>query len=491
MAYEISIYDLFPKTQLGDSLDFSLLGTTPTGQMDTVSAGAQSLANPINELAMAAVPTGPRSQIGIPPGKSREINKAGLDMKQPELAAEPRKGREEVNALVQAVADPASQITKLELPSGVKIESTPPAGPRDVSKGAGQLQQTPTPGGEAFPVFQPEQADDGSFMGALERMLKDPRAGYVLGKAAQAVTAADPRSFGFQLGGVGAELSQANAYEQYVADLATGQQPGEYAQILSPEQKDLANRRVMAERKMALDENNAGVQRAYTEKLTSGVLTAEEKQAMQDERIAAQEAQTEKQITAQKDLQDARLAVQLELGHSKNKWMSLGKDRNLVFNWETREVRRIAPDSPADSGGTKIGDLNAAMYKQFQDAAVAEFLPEVFQKYEEKWKERGWATAVEMKKAFTNPQTGAMDYGILMSELEPEDQAKFAKRLSDYTVAQMNGIPYTAVFAGIMDEKLEDVPKPNAAPKPGEIRNGYKFKGGNPNDPNSWEEVNG
>jgi hypothetical protein len=28
-----------------------------------------------------------------------------------------------------------------------------------------------------------------------------------------------------------------------------------------------------------------------------------------------------------------------------------------------------------------------------------------------------------------------------------------------------------------------------AAPQPGEIRDGYRFKGGNPADPNNWAEV--
>ena len=56
-----------------------------------------------------------------------------------------------------------------------------------------------------------------------------------------------------------------------------------------------------------------------------------------------------------------------------------------------------------------------------------------------------------------------------------------------------------AVLRAFIDQKVRDlkalstqtgvsVNMPSAGPKPGEVVSGYRFKGGNPNDPNAWEQ---
>ena len=53
----------------------------------------------------------------------------------------------------------------------------------------------------------------------------------------------------------------------------------------------------------------------------------------------------------------------------------------------------------------------------------------------------------------------------------------------DYVVVQD---PKTG---GVRQIQMGDAPAPQAAPKSGDVRNGYRFKGGNPNDQANWAKV--
>jgi len=92
----------------------------------------------------------------------------------------------------------------------------------------------------------------------------------------------------------------------------------------------------------------------------------------------------------------------------------------------------------------------------------------------------------------------------------PEERSAIAQQLRElqvkdaparYKVAaggqqiDANGVAYKVpdrVFneqTGQFSDGTGAVPAPQAAPKSGEVRNGYRFKGGNPNDQANWAKV--
>jgi len=387
---------------------------------------------------------------------SPEIAKAGVA---PNVPAPVQSGGSATNdtqlahELIQAVANPQSGVGSIKLPSGLEVTGVTP----DKLQGTAVSGQQRIPSSSTPPVGKQEVTPPAVPVEQNNSSIfNDQRLGYVLGRAAQAVAGTAPNSFQYKLGGLGAELVQGSAYSQYLNDLETGKTPGGYANILSPEQKAAAENRVIAERKLALDETNAGVQRDLIKAQTAGTLTAEEKKNMEEQRLQASKDIAEERNLTSKEINDARIAAQMKLGEDKNHWMSMGKERNYAFNWKTGKIVKVAPTEGDGGGGvSSIGNLNSAMYSKFEEAATAEFLPQVFQKYKDIFAKKGWTTLVELRRAMTNQQTGAVDWELIMPDLSPEDRAKFGNRLAEYTAAHLKGIPYTVEFANIMNEKAQ------------------------------------
>jgi hypothetical protein len=71
-------------------------------------------------------------------------------------------------------------------------------------------------------------------------------------------------------------------------------------------------------------------------------------------------------------------------------------------------------------------------------------------------------------------------YGDLVGRLYVQTQdIDQAKAMADkiYSSSNLGGMPGGSTTA------------PSAAPKKGDVRGGYKFNGGNPNDKNNWSKV--
>jgi hypothetical protein len=88
------------------------------------------------------------------------------------------------------------------------------------------------------------------------------------------------------------------------------------------------------------------------------------------------------------------------------------------------------------------------------------------------------------------PNDTERDYEFIKSQLG-EDSAR------SFLESKANPQQYMQVKDPATGElRIIPVPKGGGAtaaggPQPGMIRNGYRFKGGNPNDPNAWEEMGG
>lgn len=72
-----------------------------------------------------------------------------------------------------------------------------------------------------------------------------------------------------------------------------------------------------------------------------------------------------------------------------------------------------------------------------------------------------------------------------------QDEAQFNQALDDFQRAIEAGYAKIAAQSQMGDPRAAQAPQPQQqGPRPGDIEDGHRFKGGNPADPNSWEKVN-
>lgn len=100
--------------------------------------------------------------------------------------------------------------------------------------------------------------------------------------------------------------------------------------------------------------------------------------------------------------------------------------------------------------------------------------------------EREGQTLKNIESSFGKSTPG--NIRLLNQALQIYDRA--ARRGMDAAKQLNDNFAYSEIKKSY-DMKLGDVFNPNQGPKPGTIENGFRFKGGDPSNPNNWEKVNG
>lgn len=80
---------------------------------------------------------------------------------------------------------------------------------------------------------------------------------------------------------------------------------------------------------------------------------------------------------------------------------------------------------------------------------------------------------------------------IVKSLQQVKDNAIAAAKIKQASAETIYGKPlveqYTTAIRGAIQPQAQSAPA--SGPRAGEVVDGYRFKGGNPSDPNAWEKV--
>lgn len=83
----------------------------------------------------------------------------------------------------------------------------------------------------------------------------------------------------------------------------------------------------------------------------------------------------------------------------------------------------------------------------------------------------------------------ANDYRFISEKLGPEAANEWLRNQGDPLVTV--NLPGNRVYSGPRSQLGSALGAPAQGPQPGHTEDGFRFKGGNPADPNAWEQVNG
>lgn len=345
---------------------------------------------------------------------------------QPE-ASGPALDRKQTKGLIEEVLDMSKGLTEIRLPDGTQLKGI---SPKDIQpmEAAITQQGAPQPIGEGG-----GEEGAGGFLskagGFLSRVLGSPEFQYLAGQAARAI--ASPEQYGetaaSMLGGVGSQLAQTRAYDEYYERLKEGESIESINEdrtfnIIPPEMKAQALRSVLEERAAETKEDYTRALIGETEARTKGYLTRADK--LRSEAIDT--------------------ATRLKLGEmADNNWMNVGQGH--VFNINTGEVVKAYD---YQTGGTSVGNLKSTDYKDFRDFVSSTYLPiakankraELIAQFGE------GSDKLATIEEFFNDKEGRVDFSKVMLNLSETQRQKFASDLQQYVTGEAMGIPRTATF---------------------------------------------
>jgi len=342
----------------------------------------------------------------------------------------------EVDALVKAVEGPGN-VNEVKFADGTTIKNTPPP---TLAPTEGKVKGgSPKIEGKKTSVAGGSLDTDVSFWDRLGAATQDPRFGYVMGEIG---TALAPNEQLARFGQVGVGMAKSRAYGDYLDAVREGRTPSGSASILSTEEKNQAQAVVQGERLQAVRETQVGLEERRTELA----------EAAPEERRRAVERQEnfQREMLDQTNLNRKEL-IEFQSKYG-NKWMNIYG--GIIHNWETGEVRDLGKGIREAELGKSLGKLPAAMYNKFEDAVIAEYLPQVYKRHNDKYKDK-YGTIREFTEAIADPATGKVNYEVLTSYLLPEEREETAKLLAQYAMGQASGVDYTIQAAQRAVSRLE------------------------------------
>jgi len=307
---------------------------------------------------------------------------------------------------------------------------------------------------------EPEQ-ERGGLLGILERageFAGTPRGQILLGSIAEAIGG---ESVGGALGTVARQLGEGRAAQEVTGATAEGTPAPASQAALSPALQQQAIRSGLALREAKTQEERAKVMNELNQAQTAATASVEEQR---ENALLMEETRQNNQLELQKAEEASRIAVGQALD---NRWMNVGE--GFVLNWKTGEVRRIY-DAAQFKGSSRIGNINSADYKQMLEFTANNFLPKVWEKYKEEMKALGFDSLVDIQRAFTDPESGTVNPGLVLARLDDKDKREFSDILMKFTLGDLQGVPRTATLSQIIAEGSNFV-------RPGDVRNGMRYIG--------------
>ncbi len=189
------------------------------------------------------------------------------------------------------------------------------------------------------------------------------------------------------------------------------------------------------------------------------------KRAILQNFMAEQQAYKEQTIQAQRLAELAKREEKLMSGAEKEKRRDAKKELASIIRKQEQKIK-ILDKAYGEAQAVKEGEKNSSLEK------VSKILGG----------EHGAMFREDVK-------TPVSIFGIeLWKSSDSEEAPKVVKGYLDQAKAALQELKQKA--RGVLIEKEENKQTPPPSLKPGEVRNGYRFKGGNPSDQSNWEKVN-
>lgn len=151
------------------------------------------------------------------------------------------------------------------------------------------------------------------------------------------------------------------------------------------------------------------------------------------------------------------------------------------------EIIAAALSGALAARGNPAGQMGLQMLHQRRQQAAEQ--EQYGQRREDEFQD--WVRKQAYQAANPNPVNNdtANDYRFI-SERLGEDAAKEWLRNQGDPLVTVN-LPGSRVYSGPRSQLGRALGAPAQGPQPGHVEDGFRFKGGNPADPNAWEPMNG
>ena len=360
----------------------------------------------------------------------RAIKKAGLpaipalpdELEPPTETLFDELGTLNKEALLGLATSEASNVSKVKLDDGTEVEFTAPQLPTTAGEtpieGRASAEPRPVPEVSAPEPIKP------TLLGRAGAAITSPTGRLILAEIGKAFTASVPTSGLHQLAGAAGGLAQADAFNQYKAEIRAGRVPGPgITRALTPELQNAAEKAIREERVLALQESRAAIANAYTKRMTEATPTYAQK------------------VETQEDLIGMQQANKLELFGMSNKWMRVGE--GIVFNWENGEIKVIGQEG---RDAVSLKDMNPGDYRLFLELISGETLPRVYEKYKAKLEAEGYSSLREIQEAMSDPESGQIVWGQLNNILDPQDRIAFGEAFNQYATGMVMGVSPAQIY---------------------------------------------